>query len=187
MRKMGLQLIKKDPNRIIHDNVFTMLRDMIEQRFEQNILLPLLLEVESQCIDDTDKYDFYFVKREPEMTYRVLHETEEPALCLYTNCEDSLVMFLFEVAKYYGQKGKKQRREMDETAKQLLDLLTSKYDIQVGQDFVGTEFLKNGDVYNLLKRTWVGDRIATVASLSIFLSQKQEATELDLSGLLVEL
>lgn len=187
MQKMGLQLIKKDPDRVMHDNVFTMLRDMAEQRFEQNILLPLLIEVESQCVDGTDKYDFYLEKRKPEMIFRVFHETEGPSLCLGVSCEDSIVLFLFEMARYYVQKTKKQKRDMDESAKLLQGLIVSECGIQQETEFNGTDLPKDGNAYTMLKKTWVGDRIATLANLSVFLHKKQEETELDLSDLLEDL
>ena len=58
MKTMGMELIKKDYFKASHDNVFAMLHDMAEQRFEQNILLPLVIEFESTCQDD-NKYDFF--------------------------------------------------------------------------------------------------------------------------------
>lgn len=67
MQKMGTALVKKDYFRATHDNVFYMLRDMAEPRFDQNILLPLVIEFESEC-EDEDKYNYYFVETSPTIS-----------------------------------------------------------------------------------------------------------------------
>lgn len=61
MKQMGMQLIHKDIFKGTNDNVFDMLFDMAEERVEQNIFLPILLEFE-QNIDDNKKYKFYFIR-----------------------------------------------------------------------------------------------------------------------------
>lgn len=47
MSKASIDLIKKDTARVTHDNVFHMLYDMCEKRVEQNILLPIIDELDS--------------------------------------------------------------------------------------------------------------------------------------------
>ena len=58
MSHLGIAIIEKDAFRASHDNVFSMLRDMTEDRFESNILLPLIKKNEND--EESDKYKFYF-------------------------------------------------------------------------------------------------------------------------------
>ena len=58
MKKISINLIKKEQLRASCDNVFVMLQDMTEEKFETNIILPLLEEFEMN-IEDEDIYDYY--------------------------------------------------------------------------------------------------------------------------------
>ncbi|MCL2224350.1 MAG: NACHT domain-containing protein [Defluviitaleaceae bacterium] len=61
MEKRGLAIIKSNPKRARNDRTFAMLSDMAKNKFEKNILLPLLNEIEKD-FKGGDKYDFYFEK-----------------------------------------------------------------------------------------------------------------------------
>ncbi|MCL2573742.1 MAG: NACHT domain-containing protein [Defluviitaleaceae bacterium] len=61
MEKRGLAIIKKDVGKAIIDKTFSMLYNMAKAKFEKNILLPILSEMESDFTKG-DKYDFYFNK-----------------------------------------------------------------------------------------------------------------------------
>ena len=58
MKKIGLQIIKNNPNRLDSDNVFSMLRDMANPKWEKNILLPLLEEIERHY-EGGDKFQYW--------------------------------------------------------------------------------------------------------------------------------
>ncbi|MCL2224368.1 MAG: NACHT domain-containing protein [Defluviitaleaceae bacterium] len=59
MEKRGLAIIKTDMDRAVIDNVFRMLCDMAKDKFEKNILLPFLIEIEKDFEGD-DIWEFYF-------------------------------------------------------------------------------------------------------------------------------
>jgi len=59
-QKFGLKIIENDPLRAMKDSTFYMFYDMAKERFQKNILLPIVKEVESDYQLNSDKYDFYF-------------------------------------------------------------------------------------------------------------------------------
>lgn len=61
MTKIALSLIEKDSNRASNDETFKMLYDMTGDRFEKNIIIPLLDDIESEN-QNQSLYDFYFQK-----------------------------------------------------------------------------------------------------------------------------
>jgi len=59
MEKRGLAIIKKSLDKVRNDETFSMLRDMAKNKFEKNIILPLLNDIE-QDFKCGNLYDFYF-------------------------------------------------------------------------------------------------------------------------------
>lgn len=60
MEQLACQVVRRDVSRAANDSVFGMLYDMTPQRFENNILLPLIGEIEKSA--EGDLYDHYFKK-----------------------------------------------------------------------------------------------------------------------------
>lgn len=185
MQNMTIKLIKKDTYRVVNDSALSMLRDMAQQRFEQNVLIPLLKEVEFTCSDD-NKYDFYFKARAPILSFHSLSEKSGYRLFLRTNRNKDLTGYLFDVARDYTDFGDNQRKEHDLATQKLLNLLTTERNIKTDCHFSGLDFMEDDEVYSLLKSTWFGAVIHTLSNLSLDLEKKREDLELDLTGLLVD-
>ena len=94
MKQLGRQIIYKDTLRASNDNVFGMLCDMAEDRFEQNILLPILKEYEKDAPDD--KYAFYFNKVVQSIVFDHYPETGDIkiALCISMDYSDNILEFI---------------------------------------------------------------------------------------------
>lgn len=184
MNQMGIELIKKDVYRATHDNTFDMLYDMCEERVEQNILLPILKSIEADCT--IDKYDFYFDRINLFFSFDHQPEEEKIQLVMRIKTRRDIVEFVRKFSwKYAKDTMISKMSELDAAADELLLYLKNNFDYQVEDDICGAEYKDNEYVYNLIKQTWIGQRISTIATLSDMLSKKQKATEIDLSGLLI--
>ena len=184
MQKMGINLIQKDGYRATHDSVFKMLRDMADQRFEQNILLPLLLEVESTCKED--KYDFYFEKCAPAFDFREVAPDDKKLRLVLYGFTDNLMEFLFEMTSYYIVRNSERNARVKVAETQLLDFLVKNREYIPRSQIAGLDYRKDAPVYAIIKNTWIGEAISTLSNASVELQRKREDTELDLSGLLLE-
>lgn len=185
MQKMTIKLIKKDTYRVVNDSALSMLRDMAQQRFEQNVLIPLLKEVELTCNDD-NKYDFYYKARAPILSFHSLSEKSGYRLFLRTNRNKGLTGYLFDVARDYTEFDSNRRKEYDLATQRLLNVLTTERNVKTDCHFSGLDFMEDDVVYSLLKSTWFGAVIQTLSNLSMNLEKKHEDLELDLTGLLVD-
>ncbi len=182
MTQMGLTLIKKDTYRATHDSVFPMLFDMTEERVEQNILLPLLEEIEHEC-DLLDKYDFYFSKFKPICEF-VNTSDGETGLWLRSQTGDEIVEFIGDYIRFYSNYDRDSVKIMKEKSQSLLDYLIETINYEIGTEIQCMNFIDNKTFYSLLKSTWVGTHIETTANLRKILSEKKKEKELDLSSLL---
>lgn len=185
MQKMGTELVKKDYFRATHDNVFYMLRDMAEPRFEQNILLPLVIEFESEC-EDEDKYNYYFVETSPTISYCHINSDNKIHLVLYRDFDGEAVGFIYTMARYYISRDKDRAKQINEAEDKLKDFLVNERAYKVENNIEAIEYIKDNIVYGLIKQTWIGDTIQVMANLRGILENKRKAEELDLSCLLVE-
>lgn len=184
MNLMGIQLIRKDIYRATHDNTFNMLYDMCEERVEQNILLPILQSLESSC--NIDKYDFYFERLNLLFSFDCPSEDETIRLIMRIENSRDIVEFVRKfVWRYVADKLKAKSVELDEAATELLLYLQEKFDYEIGKDINGAEYKENEYVYNLIKKTWIGQIINGLATLSEVLGEKKKEAEIDLSELLV--
>lgn len=187
MMALGTELAKKDLFRLANDSVFPMLRDMTEQRFEQNILLPLVIEFERTC-HDPDKYDFYYKKLSPNIRYRLRDQTKKAhlGLCVSRSSMSRMVEFLFDMARYYVVRTPELDQHMETTSKKLLDYLTANMGYKIDSDFSCIDYLDNKELYELMRETWIGLYISTMAGMRVQLEKKHKDEEMDLNALLTE-
>lgn len=185
MQKMGIELVKKDYFKASHDSVFSMLRDMSEQRFEQNILLPLVVEFESEC-EDTDKYDFYFEEISPIISYCHINSDNKIHLVLYRDFDGKAVEFIYTMARYHISRSKDRTKQINEAEDKLKEFLIKEREYKIEGRLEATDYMDDHDVYSLLKETWIGDALRVMANLREILEQRRKAEELDLSCLLSE-
>ncbi|MBE6756556.1 MAG: hypothetical protein E7555_08880 [Ruminococcaceae bacterium] len=95
MKKMAIELIKKDPIRARDDSVFDMLYDMCEERVEHNIIMPILEEIETDC--ENDKYKYYLERMNVEFKLSTSPEANDITLWLlmFEGCQLSWFVYKF--------------------------------------------------------------------------------------------
>lgn len=183
MKQLGQQIIYKDTLRASNDNVFGMLCDMAEDRFEQNILLPILKEYEKDASDD--KYAFYFNKLVQQIVFDEFPDINDGKiiLCLSMENRDNMVEF---IKKYvYQCLIKSTWEECEQLASdRVFNYLTSNREYQIGDTVELNEILEDHILYDLIKKTWIGNLVYTMSRLNEQLEVKQEKMEMDLSELL---
>ena len=184
MKQLGKQIIYKDTFRASNDNVFGMLCDMAEDRFEKNILLPILKEYEKDASDD--KYAFYFNKLVHQIVFDYYPDIDDSriSLCLTMDYRDNILEF---IRKYIYQCLVKSAQE--EECEQLVsdrvfDYLTNNKGYQIGIELELNDILNDYILYDLMKETWIGKLVYTISRLNEQLEIKQEKMEIDLSELL---
>ena len=183
MKQLGRQIIYKDTFRASNDNVFGMLCDMAEDRFEQNILLPILKEYEKDAPDD--KYDFYLNKLVQTIVFDDYPEIEgRIMLAISVDYRDNILGF---IRKYISQCSieSEQEEEQEQLAlDRALDYLMSNKEYQIGTELELNDILNDDILYKLIKETWFGRHVYTMSRLKEQLEEKQEKMDIDLSKLL---
>lgn len=182
LKKMGLELIKKDPYRATDDSVFSMLYDMSEERTEQNIILPLLELIEKDC--QTDKYDFYFAKIKPIFEFDFFESDSDVQLGIKSKTGDEYVQFIREYVYKYRRKNSYTTDIYDN---KLFKYLEENMNYEIANELDGMDIIDNEELYELFKHTWVGDLINTIANLRDTLICKRKKYELNLNDLLLNL
>ena len=185
MEKMGISLVKKDYFRASHDSVFFMLRDMAEQRFEQNILLPFVVEFETTC-SDTDKYDFYFEELSPEIFFDEVDFDGEIHLVICADFNVEAVGFIYAMARHYRDTTSSHVKQLKDAEDELRNFLISERDYKIEEKVDLTEYRDDSKLYSLLKATWIGDYLTVMANLREMLEHRRRKEEQDLFELLDE-
>lgn len=186
MERMGKELIYKDAYRISHDSVFDMLYDMAEDRFEKNILMPILKDYEEEC--SNDRYGFYLKKLVKEISFDFGSDEESNEIGLWLiqgeNFED-IIRFIYHFARYYFKTNDENSKERKFNGDKVLDYLIENKSYQVGEEISLKEIIEDSNLYEMIKKTWLGEYLTIMANLSIELKKKQEKMEIDLSNLLI--
>lgn len=186
MKKMAIQIIHTDVFRISNDSVFDMLYDMAEDRFEKNILLPVLEEIKMDV--KGNKYDFYFdrfvdsIKFDKRMERKTKDDKKEIVLWLSRNIDNDIIEFVYKISYYYVDRT--MNKEVQSASDKMLKYLIKNQEYKCGTKIVGKNIDKESEVYELLKATWLGQRIMIMSELYEKLNQKIEKNEMDLSNLL---
>ena len=191
MGKYSIQLINRNDSRIRHDEVFSMLYDMTTQRFEKSILIPLLTKFEESCITEK-KYDFYFRKTIARIGYDDLHEFKKPEKSkksrdteldlVFTHGDNHLASFLCHYSFPYRDKSSMADCERAEI--ELFHYLREDSAFTLGILINYDEIIQDTRIYELLRKTWIGNAIQTLAQLNEYLRKKHKENELDLSLLI---
>lgn len=185
MQKMGVDLAKKDFFKASNDSVFSMLHDMAEPRFEQNILLPLVIDFEKEC-DNEKKYDFYFDELSPVISFRHFGANKELQLVLYHDFEGEHVHFLFTMALSYIERTTERNTRVKVAEEKLRKFMVEKRNYKHNIRINSVEYRDDHEVYALIKDTWVGEVLYIMANMRERLEQKRRDEELDLSCLIIE-
>ncbi len=185
MERIGRKLIEKDPWRAIHDNVFSMLRDMAEDRFDSNILLPLVEELE-EGHDFADRYDFYFdhLVRDIEFSNRHKHREDDNCHLILGIKNNDNNLWIIDRFSYPYVRAKQKTIATVDADNELIEYLQKngyQEDFEVSQEIIR----KDKTMYMLLKKSWIGVEIETLAQLKYLLEEKKNRLFADLEVLLI--
>lgn len=151
MRKLGLELIEKDLLSFSYDNVFPMLRDMTEQRFEQNILLPYVNELELHC-DTPDKYDFYFDVLQPGLRFKAIDNGKDIHLLMSRSGLEQPLEFLIYISRCYIKQDLDQKSRFMQAEKNSMNFSSQNGNISLDQNSMQRDMLKIQKYMLLLKK-----------------------------------
>lgn len=180
LQKYGIQMIKREPERASQDNVFDMLYDMIEERFEKNILLPLLIDYEKSIDENEDVYWFYF----KELVHNIRFDKDEEdklRLWLRRECvedlDNSIIEFLRVFSGKYMVRSPEKREINNMYSEKLFKYLkkTQNYQLDTSVDMVN--MLNDEAAKEILRKTWIGELVLCMSGLKQYLMQKLEESE----------
>lgn len=180
LQKYSLQMIKKEPTRAAHDNVFNMLYDMMEEKFEKNILIPVLQEYESSIPELEDKYEYILNDIVHAISYDK-NSKGELRLWLRPKGEDetknSLIIFIYCFARKYSTKTSDNSKEFMEASNQLYQYLVETREYKFNQ-FINIATSADKDtIVNLLRKTWIGNAADCIINLKNILIKKIEEND----------
>ena len=147
MKKMAIQIIHTDVFRISNDSVFDMLYDMAEDRFEKNILLPVLEEIEMDV--KGNKYDFYFdrfvdsIKFDKRMERKTKDDKKEIVLWLSRDIDNDIIEFVYKISYYYVDRT--MNKEVQSASDKMLKYLIKNQEYKCGTKIVGKNIDKESD------------------------------------------
>lgn len=176
-KKLGLELIERDVFRAAEDNVFPMLHDMAETRFERNLLLPILDDIDKNIVD-TDPYDFYFIKAVNGISF-IHKEDGELALCRSVSANNRVEF----CSKYIWKYPHPSIDSEDNAEKELYDYLISKgcpSPFRINRE----QITSDGTLYSIVRKTWIGHWVFALAGLRQVIINKQQSAEIDLDSIL---
>lgn len=166
-----------------------MLRDMAEQRFEQNILLPFVIEFDTSLKNDDgiDKYDLYFRVMSPEITLDDINDDGKIQLLMCDNFEGSAIGFIYHMTRYYMYPGDKEyKNRLNQATDKLNAFLIDKRNYNKGDQLKAVIIMDDPEVYSLIKATWLGKWISTMIELKEIIESRKKAEDIDLTDLLLE-
>lgn len=186
MKIISNKLICKDKFSVAQDSVFDMLYDMCEERFEQNVLLPMLVDIEKDCIED-QKYNLYFnlVVRDISFEEYVNDGKIELNLWLGTYSKgNNILQTIYKFSAKYINRTNDKKIKMKKFTDDLLKYLIKNKEYKINNNIKKEKILEDVELYNLLKETWIGERVEIISNLSNELKNKQKNIEINLLNLL---
>ncbi len=196
MSKSAIWLIAQDPSRAANDGVFTMLYDMADERFEQGILLTIICDCEEELkaaygeeVSHNRLFDYYF-----ESVVSAIYFDPTPkgdSLGLWVGLKDSFDYspFIYSMSRIYVRKNKIKfdRRKEGEQQDRLFRFLCDNRSYEQGERIVVEDVMKDSEVYDIVKQTWIGQQINLICDMRKLITEKGEKNDKDLSDMLDEL
>ncbi len=182
MKRMATQMIERDAQRVTQDEVFPMLYDMAEDRFEQNILLPVLKVYEKDC-RETDKYDFYFKQMINSIEFDIEPRTNTANLYVCRNTMDGLSQFIYQISYYYVERKEELKKHEGENDNKIFQYLVENRRYVAGTELYAEQLIGDKEVYELIGDTWIGNRIKIMSEFINIIEEKQKSVDVDLTDL----
>ena len=155
MRDYSFHLIESGKFRTSADSVFPMLEDMSTQRFNNNILIPLLDKFEESKSDEEDLFEYYILNFPVKII--VNSDSNNTPLSLgFTHVKDNLKSFIY----YFFDS------TIDYTSYRTIDnnplISFCKDNNLIGKPIEPEELIKNKELLDLFKKSWVGQKILSL-------------------------
>ena len=155
MRDYSFHLIESGKFRTSADSVFPMLEDMSTQRFNNNILIPLLDKFEESKSDEEDLFEYYILNFPVKII--VNSDSNNTPLSLgFTHVKDNLKSFIY----YFFNS------TIDYTSYRTIDnnplISFCKDNNLIGKPIEPEELIKNKELLDLFKKSWVGQKILSL-------------------------
>ena len=165
MENRALRIIKKDIRKAEVDSVFYMLYQMAREKFEKNILLPVLKEIEDDCID-SDKYDFYF----KALIHIVYINKDIGGNLKYSGLNFSIRLSLTSFVYYHGILGLYSSKQRFLDADEKINKIFKNPTCDMALAY--KDIIKDKELYEILKETWLGHVISNLSTLRERLEEK---------------
>lgn len=187
LQRYGIQMIKREPERASQDNVFEMLYDMIEERFEKNILLPILSDYEDSIPSDEDKYWFYF----KELVHNIRFDRDEnDELRLWLRREstedfdNSIIAFIHVFTEKYVIRSPQKRQRNQAYSEKLFMYLAENENYILDNTLDVINIINDKDAREIIRKTWIGELVQCMTDLRQHLIRKLEENEDTLDNML---
>lgn len=97
---------------------------------------------------------------------------------------EDIIDFIYRCAYYYIEKGEGRSKRIQESSDNLLRYITDIMGRSAGETIEVEEIMEDEVLYDLVKKTWIGERVAIMANMQDMLEEKQEKAKTDLWSLL---
>ena len=138
----------------------------------------MLEKIEEICYED--KYDFYFSQIDLTFEFVDFDSPEDIRLAIRMDTGDENVRFI----RRFSFKYRDQNRECSD-GKIFLSYLKKELNYEIGQPVKASDYIHIKEFADLLRKTWIGLSIETLANLKNILENKKKKGDLDLTELLV--
>lgn len=188
LTRVALRLLEREPDRVMEDAVFNMLHDMIPERFESQIMLPICKKIDNICAAKTedDTYLAYFkyyvggvgIKEEDKN----IEDGGEKHYSLYLIFGSSdYVCFMYHFShKLFPMPPV---RTDEALIKKIKDILQSDPDSRNHRSWSLDKIVGCDELFELLKKSWVGERIRGFCRCKSQLQSRIESYTLDIDEL----
>jgi hypothetical protein len=177
--KVGRYLISKSD--YISDRVFDMFYDMSKERYEKNLIIPLLEEFEKNYAHTSDMYYTYFVYLVEEIAFR---KDSNGILRLWkiSTTENKIQKFIFRFAHKLLISNNKINEQIDKVYE---EKLLQSFDLESDElHYTCQDVIDDSELYEYVKKSWIGEVVLYTTSMLVELTEKQSRILDDLNQLL---
>ena len=179
MKKIGIQMVEKDPVQSWADEVFLMLNDMAEEKFERNILLPLIEKFEIEH-DGENMFDLYLTSMLNGIVFKDFYDQPQILAMVCPGGEDFALTGFIDDFLLVNSNGTnaftKGYRTYD--LKLMNFIIQNRKNYNCEEDIPIDEIINDAELYALLKKTWIGRRINELVSARESLTKKTGGTRI---------
>lgn len=98
-------------------------------------------------------------------------------------CEDGLSEFIFQSCYHYVERKEEHKKHEEENDDKLLQYLVDNRGYELEEKIDAKQLIEDKEIYELMKDTWIGNRIKTMSELMNIIEEKQKSVDIDLTDL----